>query len=599
MAYSDHESSSSLAMRLLSVAAEYEVGVKRDRQQLESRVLQLTERNISLERQTKADGETIDSLSKAVSKLKTEATKAAIDVDDRLKNADVELMQSRFMLHERTAQLADVLRMLLKLDLTTSKPIEGDMENIDPSQLRSKDEDNSTLVARSCPTLSNVPSLPNYVEYLGQNLLSLGSSSRTALFKAVHNGDEEATDGILRPSSTINRDSDSELSLEVVELLSEALLVAARMGHAGVAKKLLSSGAAVEYRSQDGMFRTALHVAALTGQESVVKSFLSKELINVDSKDAYRRTALHLAAASGQASTVKLLLLNGADPTCTDIHGHTGLHLANGIDLQALPPTTAAHFSTGELEANSASPETIAVLEDPNVMFWNASLRANKYYTSKRFEKAIEAYTLALELAPVCNSVCESHFSAQTAATFCECPPVQPPSARDMATLHYNRARARYRLGQHCAAVEDCTSALRNDASYRNALAQRAECYMSVFEFDKATRDFQGLLDSDPSDRQWSRRLQDARNMRDMSHYGILGVRRDADGAAIKRQYRALCLRWHPDKHSDSAEDVLRANTAFRVRYVPQGLSSWSSLDITVCRELTTLTRPWRILINA
>jgi curved DNA-binding protein CbpA len=56
--------------------------------------------------------------------------------------------------------------------------------------------------------------------------------------------------------------------------------------------------------------------------------------------------------------------------------------------------------------------------------------------------------------------------------------------------------------------------------------------------------------------------------MRDLSHYGVLGVRRDADPALIKRAYRALCLRWHPDKHATSPEDRLRANTAFGVSSV-------------------------------
>ena len=142
---------------------------------------------------------------------------------------------------------------------------------------------------------------------------------------------------------------------------------------------------------------------------------------------------------------------------------------------------------------------------------------------------------------------------------------LQPATPRDLATLHYNRARAQYRLGHHCAAIEDCSAALNHDPTYRNALAQRAECNMSIFDFEKAVKDFQSLLEADPTDKQWTRRLVDARNMRDMSHYGILGLRKDADTGAIKKAYRSLCLRWHPDKHSTSPEDVARAHTAFRV----------------------------------
>jgi hypothetical protein len=87
----------------------------------------------------------------------------------------------------------------------------------------------------------------------------------------------------------------------------------------------------------------------------------------------------------------------------------------------------------------------------------------------------------------------------------------------------------------------------------------------AVFDFDRACKDFQALIDSDSDDKQWVRRLVEARSMRDMSHYGILGVKRDADAAILKKAYRSLCLRWHPDKHSKTPEDMERAHTAFRV----------------------------------
>ena len=67
------------------------------------------------------------------------------------------------------------------------------------------------------------------------------------------------------------------------------------------------------------------------------------------------------------------------------------------------------------------------MLTDYALLFWNASLRANLCYGSKRFDKACEAYATALDLCPRCP---------------------HPVTARDMATLHYNRARARYRMGE-------------------------------------------------------------------------------------------------------------------------------------------------------
>jgi hypothetical protein len=88
----------------------------------------------------------------------------------------------------------------------------------------------------------------------------------------------------------------------------------------------------------------------------------------------------------------------------------------------------------------------------------------------------------------------------------------------------------------------------------------------ALFDFERAVRDFQALVEGDAADRQWSRRLQDARVLRDLTHYQVLGVSQDCDGTVLKKAYRQLCLRWHPDKHTSSAEDQQRANAAFRVR---------------------------------
>jgi hypothetical protein len=280
--------------------------------------------------------------------------------------------------------------------------------------------------------------------------------------------------------------------------------------------------------SGHGDDQTLLHLAAgatsAAGAEALVKMLVSPSpqqaapmpvpVGGLDDADAYLRTPLHAAAAAGNAAAARVLLMAGADPTRKDIHGHTPADLAAGTHqlllLQevntAAPPkagaskkssgrasnnvlgapeadSTAAlarpleHLRTGEVAPNAPQPGVARLLTDASVMFWNDSVRANRAYNERAFERAIDAYSAALELATGASLSVSCRISTKI-NVIDEQFPMQNVSPRDLATLYYNRARSRFRLGAHCAAVDDCTVALRHDETYRNALAQRAECYM-------------------------------------------------------------------------------------------------------------------------
>ena len=40
-------------------------------------------------------------------------------------------------------------------------------------------------------------------------------------------------------------------------------------------------------------------------------------------------------------------------------------------------------------------------------------------------------------------------------------------------------------------------------------------------------------------------------------YYALLGVERDADDAKLKKAYRKMAMRWHPDKNKGSEEAVI------------------------------------------
>ena len=48
-------------------------------------------------------------------------------------------------------------------------------------------------------------------------------------------------------------------------------------------------------------------------------------------------------------------------------------------------------------------------------------------------------------------------------------------------------------------------------------------------------------------------------------HYEVLGVERDADDDALKKAYRKLALKWHPDKHQESESARKAAEDHFKL----------------------------------
>lgn len=103
-----------------------------------------------------------------------------------------------------------------------------------------------------------------------------------------------------------------------------ALIYAAGVGHADVAKLLLDKGANIEAKAKDKWGGTALIYAAMYGNADVVKLLLDKGA-NIEAKDNNGETALFWAAESGYADTVKLLLDRCANIEAKEDDGSTAL----------------------------------------------------------------------------------------------------------------------------------------------------------------------------------------------------------------------------------------------------------------------------------
>ena len=46
--------------------------------------------------------------------------------------------------------------------------------------------------------------------------------------------------------------------------------------------------------------------------------------------------------------------------------------------------------------------------------------------------------------------------------------------------------------------------------------------------------------------------------MAELNYYDILGLPKNSSDADIKKSYRKLAMKWHPDKNPDNAEEATR-----------------------------------------
>ncbi|GAA5905220.1 hypothetical protein JCM8208_000319 [Rhodotorula glutinis] len=136
-----------------------------------------------------------------------------------------------------------------------------------------------------------------------------------------------------------------------------------------------------------------------------------------------------------------------------------------------------------------------------------------------------------------------------------------PDNETIKAVLLSNRAAAYLRAKNYASAITDCTTCVTLSPSHFKAFRTRARAHLAQEDFEAAVRDFKQAFELAPQgsadEQALKREVREAeaalKKSKMKDHYKILGVETDASEIQIKKAYRMMSLRHHPDKGGDEA----------------------------------------------
>ncbi|GMF20949.1 unnamed protein product [Phytophthora fragariaefolia] len=287
--------------------------------------------------------------------------------------------------------------------------------------------------------------------------------------------------------------------------------------------------------------------------------------------DKLQRGKEHLAAAVN--------VLDGAMQVCT---GSSQIKLLRGEALIGAERYDEAFAVLTQLMRTDSS--------SPELLF----LRARCLYFQGEFPSAIKHLQQALRSDPdnskcmkeikrirhletskeEANNAFKSGNMALAVEMYTECLKIDPQNKAFNSKIHCNRANALSRLDRHEEAIKDCDKAIYYDHGYAKAYLRKAACLKALGgleNLEQALRvyDQASKLVGDDAQRDIQNSIRqtklDIKKAKRKDYYKILNVSQNATEAEIKKSYKRMALKFHPDRHAGkSDEQKAEAEAAFK-----------------------------------
>jgi len=167
---------------------------------------------------------------------------------------------------------------------------------------------------------------------------------------------------------------------------------------------------------------------------------------------------------------------------------------------------------------------------------------ANKFYKNNNFSDAINVYN---ELLSLDNN--NKFFNA---------------------LILSNRSLCYYKIKDMFNALHDINASIKLNDKYWKSYQRRANINIRLKYSEQAKDDLRKVLELDPNNREARSLLDDIlkeeRKKGSKDLYMILGVSRNSSIEEIRKVYKKLVLKWHPDKHNETEETKMFADKKFK-----------------------------------
>jgi DnaJ family protein C protein 7 len=169
-------------------------------------------------------------------------------------------------------------------------------------------------------------------------------------------------------------------------------------------------------------------------------------------------------------------------------------------------------------------------------------IKANDLFKKGHFRNAYNAYTKLLELDPENKNFC--------------------------SLILANRALCLQNEKKLIEALTDINQSIKNNENYAKAHLRRGHINKDLGNFDDARYDYEKVKQLEPSNRAVNKLIEEAKveakKAQKKDYYKILKIEKNAKPEQIKKAYRKLAPKYHPDKNHGSEELKKNAEKMFR-----------------------------------